>query len=81
MLSASDVLKAYQDALLNRAGDIVLNDLKQAYIYRQNETLEQIMKEYPHPYRAYVEIGQRMVVQALLSAIEVKLLNEVDNHE
>lgn len=50
------------------SGKLVFEDLEEAFLKRANPDLEKEMEEFPHPYRAYVEVGQRMVVQKIREA-------------
>jgi len=64
------VLQAYLAVSQTRDGALVLDDLRSAFVRReQDEALADDLEPYPHPYRAYVEIGMRLVVQKIEAAI------------
>ncbi|MBF0285521.1 MAG: hypothetical protein HQL51_13805 [Magnetococcales bacterium] len=68
--SAQELAGHYGALFQSSHGEWVLRDLNEAFVQRLNPALEEEMSQFPHPYRAYVEIGQRMVVQKLKAAIE-----------
>ena len=69
-MDSKKIFQSYLSAFATPAGEVVLEDLEDAFVKRLNVELELNMQEFEHPYRAYVEIGQRMVVQSIQAAIQ-----------
>ncbi|WP_435310650.1 hypothetical protein [Primorskyibacter sedentarius] len=64
------LLMAYLDVSMGGSGRMIIDDMRHSFIERGSAENEAELDElYPHPYRAYVEIGERRVVQKILAAI------------
>ncbi len=72
-------MRCYEEFIHGPAGSKVYQDLEEAFIFRLNQDLEEEMKEIPHPHRAYVEVGQRMVVQKIKEISEFSQQLRKDN--
>lgn len=68
-LTPQELAGHYANLFLSPSGEIVMQDLTEAFVERLNPALEADMERFPHPYRPYVEIGQRLVVQKIQAAV------------
>lgn len=77
-----DLITAYEHIFKTGMGEMLSEDLENAFVRRLNPELETEMEQYPHPYRAYVEIGQRMAVQKILALAEAgQKLRNIENDD
>lgn len=68
-LDPETVLSAYVAAFRSPDGEIVLDDLRQSFVNLDNPGIVDELKEYPHPYRAYIEKGMRIVIEKIDAGI------------
>lgn len=64
------IFQAYKNTFTRKEGQLVFDDLVAAYHERVNPDLEDELEDIPHPFRAYVVMGQRSVVLAIKDAIK-----------
>ncbi len=63
--------------------NVVFNDLKERF-YNRTLDSDEALEDIPHPYRQYVALGQRMVIEIILEAakiIEKGALPEIETDE
>lgn len=64
------IFTAYKNTFTRKEGLLVMDDLEAAYHERVNPDLEDELEDIPHPFRAYVVMGQRSVILAIKDAIK-----------
>jgi len=68
-LSQEDLYHAYADFVFSPSGQIVLDDLVDTFLDgNHTDTLTERLREIPHPYRAYVEMGFKMLMDGIKAA-------------
>lgn len=55
----------------SESGQIVLNDIAEAFETHENESVLEEMEGIPHPFRGYMILGQQMVVRSLREALQM----------
>lgn len=69
-LKQSDIYHAYADTFLTVAGEIVLEDLVGTFDGVYSGPLLDLIEGIPHPYKAYVEKGMRIVIEGIKQAAD-----------
>lgn len=77
---SEQIFEAYLDVSTTGSGKIMLEDIRRAFIELTDPTLSEELDEIPHPYRAYVERGMRLVVQKIEGTIALAEQYRIDGY-